>query len=130
MAFADAFDMSLVIKHDLQNIMGKVVPLSMFTDSLSLLDVLTRAKVTTERRLMIDLQTVKESYDKKEIDNVSFIRSEYNISDALTKIKKDSILLKTLKSGKLDHPVEQWIIRTKSKLSQEEDASFVKKREY
>ncbi len=129
MAFADAFDMALVIKHDLQNIMGKVVPLSMFTDSLSLFDVLTRAKVTTERRLMIDLQTVKESYDKKEINHVSFIRSEYNIADALTKVKKDSILLQTLKSGRLDHPVEQWIIRTETELAKNEDAQVIKKRE-
>ena len=131
MAFADAFDMSLVIKHDLQNITGKFVPLSMFTDSLSLFDVLTRAKTTTEKRLMIDLQTVKDSYDKKEIESVSFVRSEYNVADALTKVKKASTLIEVMRTGKIDHPIEQWIIRSESSIDEtkSKDASVLKKGE-
>lgn len=110
MAFADAFDMSFAITHDIQTMLGKVILLQLFTDSLSSFDVLTRAKTTTEKRLMIDLKSVKESYDKNEIADIAFIRSEFNIADALTKIKKHSILIETLMHGKLDHPVEQWIV--------------------
>ena len=77
-----------------------------FTDSKSLFDVLTSSS-TTEKRLMIDLQTVQDSYNKNIITDVVHIRSLYNISDALTKVKKKSMLLDTLRTSKLSHPVEQ-----------------------
>ena len=56
--------MSFAIKHDIQTMLGKVIQLQLFTDNLSLFDVLTQAKTTTEKRLMIGLKSVKESYEK------------------------------------------------------------------
>lgn len=38
----------------------------MLTDSMCLFDVLTKAIMTTENRLMIGLQTVKDSYANME----------------------------------------------------------------
>lgn len=58
MALADAFDMAYIIKYDRQNIMNKQITLTMYTDSLSLFDVLTKATMTTEKRLMIDLKAL------------------------------------------------------------------------
>ena len=49
MAFADAFDMSYVVKRDMQRLIGRNISLTMVTDSLSLFDVITRASVSAEK---------------------------------------------------------------------------------
>ena len=61
MAFVDAFDMSYVVKRDLEQLIGRKPPLTIVTDSLSLFNVITRASITIEKRLMIDLETVNSS---------------------------------------------------------------------
>lgn len=42
MALADAFHMAYIIEYDLQNIMNQQIPLTMYTDILSLFDVLKK----------------------------------------------------------------------------------------
>ena len=53
MAFADSFDMAFNLRHDIQRMMNIKIPIMMFTDSLSLFDVITKASTTVEKRLMI-----------------------------------------------------------------------------
>ena len=113
MALADAFDMAYTIKFDLQAICHQQTPLTMYTDSLSLFDVLTKASMTTEKRLMIDIQCIKDFSRKMEVDDIAYVKSEYDIADPLTKIRLDSILIDTLRSNKLNHPVGQWMNRGK-----------------
>ena len=45
------------------------------TVSLSLFDVITKATVTTEKRLMIDLNAVKEAYQKHEIMDIGVVQN-------------------------------------------------------
>ena len=94
--------------------LGREVPLNMYTDSKSLFDTITKRSQTSEKRLLIDLTAVREAYRRREITNVAWVRSEYNLADAMTKIVKDSILDDVLTSGKLDHPIEQWIVYEES----------------
>ena len=70
------------------------IPIVMLTDSLSPFDVITKAKITSERRLMIDVKAVKDAYQRHELGAIRFIRSEFNPADALTKVKKSDILNK------------------------------------
>lgn len=83
MAFADSFDMAYTIWYDLHSIVNRRVPLSMYTDSLSIFHVLTKAHMTNEKRLMIDLKCVKNSYKRIEIYYIAHDKSEHNIADAL-----------------------------------------------
>lgn len=69
----------------------------MYTNSLSLFDVLTKANITTEKCLMIDLKWVMEPHKHMEIGDISYDNSEHNFTDALN-IKKSSILIKSLKT--------------------------------
>ncbi len=80
-AFADAFDRAYIIKREFQNMLGKSIPLTMFTDSKSLFDVITKCSITTEKRLMIDIKSVREAYDRQEGSDVGFLRSEFNAAD-------------------------------------------------
>ena len=85
----------------------------MFTDSKSLFDVITKSSQTQERRLMIDLQAVRNAYTTHEISNVGFLRSEENPADGMTKPGKCAALDHLLRTGKADFAVSQWILRTK-----------------
>ena len=86
MAFAEAFDSAFILKYDIEKAMGRKIPLLMLTDSQALFDVLTRAKYTSEKRLMIDIEAARQSYSNKEIDSIALIESEYNPANALTKV--------------------------------------------
>jgi hypothetical protein len=61
LAFAQGFDTAFLIRHDLENLLGKTIPLIMLTDSKALFDILTRNKSSTERRLMVDVAAVREA---------------------------------------------------------------------
>jgi hypothetical protein len=61
-SFSDAFDQSFIIKHaDLQRMLGREIPLLMLTDSKFLFDVKTGNKYTTEKRLLTDIASIRES---------------------------------------------------------------------
>jgi hypothetical protein len=64
MAFSDGFDAAYSLKHDLQTILKRNVDALMYTDSLSLFDVIKKSSTTAEKRLMIDLVVVREAYDR------------------------------------------------------------------
>lgn len=61
MDFADAPEMVYIIKHGLQKITGQKIPHPGFTDSLSLFDIITRTNSSLEKRLMIDIEIVKQA---------------------------------------------------------------------
>lgn len=110
-AFADGFDYAFTMKHDLESILGKQVPLQMFTDSKSLFDTLTKSSSTTERCLMIDVQTVRDGYKDHSISKVGFVRGPDNPADGLTRPGKCPPLNHLLLTGLADFPVEQWVVR-------------------
>lgn len=57
----------------------------MYTDGLSLFDILTKATIPTKKSLMIDLFCVQNTYENDDIDSLFIIRTEHNLTDALTK---------------------------------------------
>ena len=85
-AFADAFDSSFTLRHDLQNIIGKEIRLTMLADSLSLFRVIVNSSVTTEKRLMIDIRAARESNEKSEFEFLGWIKSQTNLADGFTKL--------------------------------------------
>lgn len=78
----------------------------MLTDSLSLFDVLAKATVTTEKRFMIDLQNVDDSYRNMEINTVVFIFSEHNLADPFTKLNNKFHLMTVLRFRKISHTIK------------------------
>jgi hypothetical protein len=87
------------------------VPIIVYTDSLSLFDVLTKYTVPREKRLMIDVMAIKNAYKNCELDTIASIRTQYNPADVLTKIMKSDVLSNVIKNSQLSHPVERWIVR-------------------
>lgn len=58
-AFSEASDMAYVIKHDFRLMTNSYTPPSMTEDSLSLIDLLTKASSNTGKRLEIHLQSAQ-----------------------------------------------------------------------
>jgi hypothetical protein len=82
MAFSDGIDMAVTLKHDVERMICRSIPIHAFTDSLSLFDVISRSTTTTEKRLMIDITAAKEAYKEGTIDIIGFIRTKFNPADA------------------------------------------------
>ena len=84
----------------------------MYTDSKSLFDVITKCSQTQERRLIIDLQAVRDAYKTHETSNVGFIHGPNNPADGMIKPFKCDPLNNYLRTSKAMFPVEQWVIRS------------------
>lgn len=111
-AFVDAFDYAFMMMKDLNTMLGKVIPIFMFTDSKQLFDALTKGKRTTEKRLMIDILSARQSYKRFEISAIGLVTGLSNPADGLSKIGGNGALQKILETGMDETPVEQWIERT------------------
>ena len=114
-AFADAFDYSYTMKHDLENILRKTIPLKMLTDSKSIFDVITKPSTTTKKRLLINIKAIREGYENLENSNVGFVRSNNNQADAFTNLGSNNALHRILQHCCADFDVEHCVIRTKEK---------------
>lgn len=99
LALADVFDTAIVLKHGIEMVLNSNVPLLLLTDSQSLFSVITNHRHTTERRLMLDLATLREAYSSKAVANIGLISSQHNGSDALTKLKSNQALWKVLSTA-------------------------------
>ena len=110
LAFSAGFDAGFILRHDIELMTGMKIPIIMLTDSKSLFDVLTRAKYTTEKRLMVDIAAAREAYNDHVISNIALIDSADNPADALTKIGHNSALQNLLRTHRISHPIIQYVI--------------------
>lgn len=101
---------SRILLTTITNIFLKKVTLHTLTDRLSLFGVFTKSQVAKEQRLIIDLKNVKKPITLKEIGDIAFLRSEFSIADALTKMKNQDHFINTLTSNNLERPVDQPIV--------------------
>ncbi len=110
LAFSAYFDYAYTLGHDLSKIIGKRVPVLLFTDSRSIFDTITKLSTVSEKRLLIDIACLRQAYAQGDIDNLGHVSSEYNLADPLTKKMHSKLLSTLLDTGKLEHPVNQWIV--------------------
>ena len=112
-AMIDGFDAGFSIRKTLENITGQEnMALSLFTDSKSLYGLVVTLAQTTEKRLQIDLEMLREGYEKREITNVIWISGSENPSDDLTKPdKRNGTLASLLGTNKFDPVAISWIER-------------------
>ena len=86
---AGGFDAAYVLKTTITSILQRLdlPPCKMVvcTDSLSLYQCLVQLGTTTEKRLMIDIMALRESYEGREIDEIRWIAGADNPADAMTK---------------------------------------------
>ena len=114
-AMSLGFDAATTIKSTLDQILSKrrttPIPLTIFTDSKSLYDCLIKLGTTNEKRLMIDLMCLRQSYQRREITEVVWIKGEENAADAMTKEKCCNALKNMVDTNKLMTTTNGWVER-------------------
>ena len=76
---AHGFDIGAVLKSTLEQIMKiQNLPMVLCTDSKSLYECLVKLGTTQEKRLMVDIMTLRQSYKRLEIAEVVWIDGKSN----------------------------------------------------
>ena len=115
----EGFDVGFSIRETVQRMSGKKnVDLVLVSDSKSLYGLVVSLSQTTERRLQIDLEMLREAYENRDLTSVGWIPGEENPSDDLTKPeKRNGSLAKLIQSNKFDPQCVSWIKRDKSPIN-------------
>lgn len=112
-AMVHGFDIASTIRLTLNSMMDRVIPLRVYRDSRSLYDCLTRINQTTEKRLLIHLRMLRQSYERREITEVFWIPTAQNPAYSFTKASPTSVLNSLLNSNKLYLTPNAWVERRK-----------------
>jgi len=62
------------------------------TDSYSLYECLVKLRTIKEKRLMINIMALRQSYERRELTEVQWINRQDNPADAMTKATLNKIL--------------------------------------
>ncbi|KHJ30532.1 hypothetical protein EV44_g3546 [Erysiphe necator] len=109
------FDSGMVIKTTLDNILKQLnlpqVPLILCTDSRSLYECLTKLGTINEKRLMIDVMALRQSYEQREITEIRWIDGRDNPADSMTKGTPCVALKNFIDTNTLKIRVDGWVER-------------------
>jgi hypothetical protein len=61
------------------------IPLIIYTDSYSLYEYIVKLGTTSEKRLIINIMALRQSYEYREIMEIRWINREDNLADVFTK---------------------------------------------
>ena len=87
------------------------LPLTICTDSFSLYEYIVKLGTTVEKRLMIDIIALRESYERHEIHTIRWINSTDNLIDAITKRAPNAALIRFVDTNETTIRVEGWVQR-------------------
>ena len=108
-------DMAIAISTTIKKIMDQLelapIPIVVCTDSYSLYDLLVKLGTTKEKRLMIDIMALRQSYERRELQEVRWINGNDNPADALTKSSPNTALQRFVDTNRLSVRVEGWVKR-------------------
>ena len=110
---AHGFDAGAAIKSTIEAILQIRLPLILCTDSKSLYDCLVKLGTTQEKRLMVDLMCLRQSYERREITEVRWIDGNNNPADAMTKSKPCPALKDLIDTNTINIQATEWVERVK-----------------
>ncbi|KAM4057858.1 polyprotein [Hirsutella rhossiliensis] len=82
------------------------IPLIVCTDSFSLYECLVKLGTTKEKRLMIDIMALRQSYERREITEIRWINGADNPADAMTKASPNRALERLVDTNSLTIRIE------------------------
>lgn len=112
----NGFDIGICLATTLKLITERMnlppIPLVICTDSYSLYECLVKLGTTKEKRLMIDIMSLRESYERREITEVRWVHGDDNPADAMTKSSPNSALKRFVDNNELPVRVKGAVDRT------------------
>lgn len=91
-------------------LLGTTIPLSIFTDSIGVFEVIIKYSYTLKERLVIEISYVRDGYANEEIFNFENLRTAENLANFFNKLAKCDALNRVLTTSESDPPVHQLII--------------------
>lgn len=108
---AHGFDLGTVIKATLSRLLQCNIPLILCTDSKSLYDCLVRLKTTQEKCLIIDVMSLRQSYERREVTEIKWIYGINNPADSMTKSKPSTALKTIIDANQINLDTTEWVER-------------------
>ena len=109
-------DLAIAISTTLRMITERLelptMPLIVCTDSYSLYECLVKLGTTVEKRLMVDVLALRQSYERREITEIRWISGNDNPADAFTKASPNRALERLIDSNELTIRMEGSVQRT------------------
>ena len=87
------------------------IPTIVCTDSFSLYECLVKLGTTKEKRLMIDIMAIRQSYERRELFEIRWINGLDNPADAMTKATPNKALENFISTNQIRVRVEGWVKR-------------------
>jgi hypothetical protein len=109
--FDHAIALSTTLNQIARNLDIPDIPIIICTDSKSLYDCLVKLGTTMEKRLMIDVMSLREAYEKREITEIRWINGKDNPADAFTKKTANNSLSQLIRTNRLSIHVEAHVDR-------------------
>ena len=109
--FDSAIALSTTLQQIVRNFNMPGIPVVICTDSKSLYDCLVKLGTTNEKRLMIDIMSIRESYEKREITEIRWINGKDNPADACTKKTPNNAIEALVSHNRLTIRVEASVDR-------------------
>ena len=82
-----------------------------YTDSYSLYKCLVKLRTTKEKRLMINIIGLRQSYERREIAKIRQIDGKDNPADAITKLNTNKSLERLITTNQLEIRIEGQVNR-------------------
>jgi hypothetical protein len=106
------FDVETIIKSIIDRMLHIYLSLILLTDSKFLYDCLVKLDTIAEKKLMIDLMYLRQSYERREIAEIRWIDENINLADAMTKSKFCNALIKLIDINIIELKITEWVERT------------------
>jgi hypothetical protein len=107
MAYALASTIQMITSH----LSLPPIPTIVCTDSYSLYECLVKLGATKEKRLMIDIMALRQSYERRELHEIRWIHGDDNLADAFTKGTPNRSLEQFIDDNYTTIRVEGWVSR-------------------
>lgn len=108
-------DMAYAIASTLQMITDRLnlpkIPMILCTDSYSLYECLVKLGTTKEKRLMIDIMALRQSYERREVYEIRWIHGDDNLADAFTKATPNRAFERFVDTAAAKIRMEGWVTR-------------------
>jgi hypothetical protein len=79
-SLVETFDAAVALKHDLERMLHRSVPLLLLTDAEAVFSTITKDKSPKEKPLLIDIRAMREAYRTKVHPNIGLIASADNVA--------------------------------------------------
>ena len=121
-SMAHGFDIGVAIKTTMKNILRLTeLPVILCTDSKSLYECLVKLGTTHEKRLMVDIMCLRQSYERRQIAEIIWIDGNSNPADAMTKTRPCQALKKLIDTNTIRIKPTGWVERTGNGKEKAED---------